>query len=164
MKIQTERRHAAEDAAGDCLRRSVARLTGEAVERRQESLMELAETELGLGRAYAEQVYALAEEEQLEPIYAFQLIRCGIGVRELTPPEQDLEEFSASQEAPPDWVGEAVVELDDAALERTLRATFRRLRSHLESAASTEMAVEAFLAEPDVGAVQLRGEEARGGS
>jgi hypothetical protein len=48
------------------------------------------------------------------------------------------------------------VELNDIALERRLRATFRRLRTHLKEAPTTEAAVHAFLAEPDVAAIPLR--------
>lgn len=144
-----------EQAAQDCLRRGIAGIGGEGVERRHEVLMEWAEAELGMERAYAEQVYAIAEEEQLEPIYAFQLVRCGVGVRELTPPEQDHALEEASQQAPPDWVGDETVELDDVALERRLRSSFRRLRHHLEAGAAAA-GVEAFLAEPDVGPLRLR--------
>ena len=163
MKMGEIDRNSGEASARECLAQAVASLTGDAaLERRRESLMEFAETTLGLEHSYAEQVYKLAEEEQLEPIYAFQLIRCGIGVRELSPPEADLEEFSASQEAPPDWVGEAVVDLDDVALERRLRTTFRRFRAQLDSAGNASAAVAAFLAEPDVGLVRLRSGLPRG--
>ena len=156
MKTAGDGWTAEEQAARECLARSVAALRGDGIERRHESLMEMASSELGLERKYAEQVYELSEEEGLEPIYAFQLIRCGMGVRELEPPEQDMEEYTVSQEAPPDWVGEAVVELDDAVLERRLRATFRRFRAQLEAAATPVAAVEAFLSEPDVAQVALR--------
>jgi hypothetical protein len=79
-----------------------------------------------------------------------------VGVRELTKPERDNEVYAAAQEAPPDWVGEAMVELSDATLERRLRNTFRRFRAHLESAATPAAAVDSFVAETDVDAVQLR--------
>ena len=141
------------DAARECLRKSIAAI-GDGPERRHEVLMEWAETELGMEREFAEQVYALSEEEQLEPIYAFQLLRCGIGVRELTPPEADQDLEMASQQAPPGWVEDETIELDDVALERHLRSSFRRLRGHLERDA--DGGVDAFLAEPDVGLVRLR--------
>jgi hypothetical protein len=145
-----------EEAAQRCLRDGVAALTGDAAaERRHEALMEWAEGELGLARAWAEDVYALAEEVELEPVYAFLLVRCGIGVRELQQPVQDPDE-EAVQQAPPDWVGADAVTLGDAALERRLRGTFRRMRAHLEQTATAAAAVESFLAEPDVGVVQLR--------
>ncbi|HEX6308770.1 MAG TPA: hypothetical protein VFZ69_11310 [Longimicrobiales bacterium] len=143
-----------EAAARDALVRAVGALTGEAQERRHEALMEWAEGELGLERPYAEQIYALAEEEDLEPVLAFELVRTGIGVRELEPPEQDMDE--AAQQAPPEWVAEEVVELNDVALERRLRASFRRLRSHVETSDSPAAAVEALLRDPDVGLVPMR--------
>lgn len=144
----------AEAAAREQLIRDVVSLTGEAHERRHEALMEWAGGDLGLDRAYAEQIYALAEEEELEPVHAFQLIRSGLGVRELEPPEQDTDD--ATQQVPPEWVAEDAVEMDDIALERRLRASFRRLRSHLDGHASPAEGITAFLDEPDVGLVRLR--------
>jgi hypothetical protein len=141
------------EAARDCLRKSIAAI-GDGPERRHEFLMEWAENELEMDRAFAEQVYALSEEEQLEPIFAFQLLRCGIGVRELTEPEADHDLEVAAQQAPPGWVEDETIELDDVALERRLRSSFRRLRAHLERGA--DGGVESFLAEPDVGLVKLR--------
>src|SRR5690606_35679150 len=134
---------AEETAAREQLVHGVASLTGAPYERRHEALMEWAE-EHGLERSYAEQIYALAEEEELEPMLALQLVRAGIGVRELQLPEQDMDE-EATQQAPPDWVAEDAVELDDVALERRLRATFRRLRSHVETSGSAADAVQAML-------------------
>ena len=141
--------------AGERLIRAVASLTGEPHERRHEALMEWAETELKLDREYAEQIYALAEEEELEPVYAFHLVRSGLGVRELEEPEQDMDE-EAVQQAPPDWVAEETVKLEDVVLERRLRASFRRLRSHIDSGTSPADGVAEFLKEPDVGPVRLR--------
>jgi len=140
---------------GEALRRFARELGTEIPERRHEQLVEWAESELGLDRSYAEQVYALAQEERLEPVLAFELVRAGVGVRELEQPEQDMDE-EASQQTPPDWVAEDAVELDDVALERRLRASFRRLRSHLESSDTPVEAVEAFLADADVGPQRMR--------
>ena len=144
-----------EGAAREQLVRAVSTLTGAPHERRHEALMEWAESELDLERGLAEQIYALAEEEELEPVYAFQLVRFQIGVQELEEPEQDMDE-EAVQQTPPDWVAEDAVELEDVVLERRLRASFRRLRSHLEASASPAEAVRAFLADADVGRVRLR--------
>ncbi|MBR9990989.1 MAG: hypothetical protein KFH98_14600 [Gemmatimonadetes bacterium] len=144
-----------EGAAREQLLRNVALLTGAAHERRHEALMEWAESGLNLDREYAEQIYALAEEEELEPVYAFHLVQSGLGVRELEEPEQDMDE-EAVQQAPPDWVAKDVVEFEDVVLERRLRASFRRLRSHLEDSATAAEAVAEFLREPDVGPVRLR--------
>ena len=149
-----DRSTAVDDAAREQLLTAVASLTGAPHERRHEALMEWAESDLGLEREYAEQVYRLAEEAHLEPVYAFHLVRTGIGVRELETPEQDTEE--SVQQAPPEWVAEEAVELDDVALERRLRGSFRRLRTHLEQSATPTEAVTRFLDEPDVGAVPLR--------
>jgi hypothetical protein len=141
-------------AAGRCLRESVAGLTGEALERRHEALMEWAEAE-GLDRAFAERAALVAEEEDLQPLYALLLVHCGIGVRELEPPEQDDDELT-TQPTAPSWVEPDTVELEDDALERRLRGSFRRFRSHLEASTSVAAAVDAFLAEPDIGPVRLR--------
>lgn len=146
----------AERAAREQLARDVEAVTGAPHERRHDELMEWAEAGLGLDRGYAEQIYALAEEEDLEPIYALHVVSSGVGVRELEKPEQDTDPGAAAQQAPPKWVDEDAVEFDDVALERRLRATFRRLRSHLDAAASPGEAVRAFLQEPDVGLVRLR--------
>lgn len=154
MTTGGRKEEAAGEAAGECLRREVAALTGATVERRHEQLMEWAEAEAGLERARAEQIYALAEEEELEPVYAFRLVRCGIGVQELEPPEPDGDD-EASQQAPPGWVGADAVELDDIGLERRLRSTFRRFRAHLEAGGTPEEAVTSFLQEPDVGELTL---------
>ena len=126
---------------GEALRRFARELGTEIPERRHEQLVEWAESELGLDRSYA--------------VLAFELVRAGIGVRELEQPEQDMDE-EASQQTPPDWVAEDAVELDDVALERRLRASFRRLRSHLESSDTPVEAVEAFLADADVGPQRMR--------
>lgn len=143
-----------EQAASDCLERAVRERSADGVERRHEALMEAAVTELGLERAQAEQIYALAEEEQLEPIFAFQLVRCGVGVRELETPAQDAAE-SAAQKSPPGWVATEAVELDDIANERRLRLSFRRFRGLLEARGDPVAAARAFMAEPDVGPLRV---------
>jgi hypothetical protein len=143
----------AEAGAGErCLLEGMAAAAGATLERRHETVIARAETELGLARGYLEKVYALAEEEGLEPLYAFVLVRCGVGVRELEAPEPAEEE--ATQQAPPEWDG-VEVKLPDVVLERRLRSTFRRLRSHLERTPAPAAAAAAFLAEPDVGPVRL---------
>jgi hypothetical protein len=82
-------------------------------------------------------------------------VKSGLGVRELEEPEQDMDE-EAVQQDPPDWVAEDVVEFQDVALERRLRASFRRMRAHLEDHSTPVEAVTAYLAGPDVGPVRLR--------
>jgi hypothetical protein len=156
LEGDVEERERATQVARSCLESGVSALTGDAaVERRHEALMEWAESDLGLERGYAEQVYALAEEEELEPVHALLLVHCNVGVRELELPEADADE-AAHQEAPPEWVGPEQTKLGDVALERRLRSTFRRFRTHLAEAGSAAAAVAAFMDEPDVGAVQLR--------
>ena len=154
MGIDSRGTERSEANAREQLTRAVSSLTGAPHERRHEALMEWAESELELDREYAEQIYALAEEEDLEPVYAFHLVHSGLGVRELEAPDQDMEE--TVQQRPPEWVAEDAVELEDVVLERRLRASFRRLRSHLEQSATASDAITRFLAEPDVGAVTLR--------
>jgi hypothetical protein len=143
-------------ARAQCLTQRFSALTGDVVERRHEELMEWADTELDISREYAEQVYALAEEERLLPVHALIFVHCGIGVQELEQPEQDADE-AAHQAEPPDWVETKQVEFADVVLERRLRATLRRFRSQLEQAGDVDAAVREFLGADDVGPVDLGG-------
>lgn len=154
MKTAGDERNATE-ASRRCLTEGIAALTVQEVERRHEALMAWAESELGLTREYAEQVYALAGEEALEPAFGLLLVRCGIGVRELERPDPDGDE-EASQQTPPDWLSAETVELDDIMLERRLRASFRRLKAHLADSSDPAAAIAAFLEEPDIGQTRLR--------
>jgi hypothetical protein len=135
-------------AAGAAALLRVVEEAEEAPRRREESVV-WAEDALGFERAFAELIYDTAREERLEPGFAFELVKCGIGVTPLTPPSDD----EASVEGPPDWIAPPVGRAA-AGRERTLRASFRRLRGHLESADSPEAALAAFVAEPDVGTVR----------
>lgn len=154
MKATNAATGVAPSQPGECLAQRVGGLTGASVERRHEELMEWAERELRIERSYAEQVYTIAEEEQLQPIYGFLLIQCGIGVIELEAPEAP-EDDEVVQQAPPGMVGDEEVQLEDVDLERRLRSTFRRFRGHLEAAASPVEAAATFSAEPDVGPLRL---------
>ncbi|HSJ14758.1 MAG TPA: hypothetical protein VK939_10085 [Longimicrobiales bacterium] len=118
-------------------------------ERRHEVLMERAEARDGMERAEAEAVYALAEEEGLEPELALLLAGSGVGVIELEQPDSDPERLGR-QQAPPDWVAEADVPAGEALRERRLRLSFRRLRSLLEETGSASEAVHRLAHEPDV--------------
>jgi hypothetical protein len=120
----------------------------EAPRRREESIV-WAEGQLGFERGFAELIYDTAREERLEPGFAFELVRCGVGVTPLAPPSDDV----AAIEGPPDWIAPPAGRAS-ADRERTLRASFRRLRGHLEGADSAEAALAAFVAEPDVGSVR----------
>jgi hypothetical protein len=117
-------------------------------ERRHETLMERAE-EWGVARVEAEGVYALAEEERLDPELGLLLLASGLGVRELDEVALDPVE-RGQQQAPPQWVAGADLAPGEAQRERRLRLSFRRLRSLLGSSSSAAEAVERFLAEPDV--------------
>ena len=138
----------------DCLERAVVERVAEGVERRHEALLEWATVELGMERGAAEQVYALAEEERLEPVYAFQLVRCGRGVRNLLPTTAASAEASTQQE-PPAWVVPEGLQLSDIERERRLRQSFRRFRGLLESTDDPVLAARAYVAEPDVGPIEI---------
>ena len=127
---------------------TMASSLGDVPERRHETLMEWAER-WGLDRVEAEEVYALAEEEGLEPELALKLAASGVGAVELEPVSRDPAE-SGVQAAPPDWVAEGEVPRPVAQRERRLRTSFRRLRTMVERCGSAVEAVERFAAEPDV--------------
>lgn len=117
-------------------------------ERRHELLMERSEG-WGLERAVAEDVYALAEEEGLEPELALLLVASGLGVGELEPVERDPT-GPGIQQAPPEWVSSGEVTGAVAQRERRLRVSMRRLRTCYEASGSAAEAVDRFAAEPDV--------------
>lgn len=133
------------------LRRRMRAIEVAGVHRRQEELMDIAVTEDGLSRSFAEQVYDLSTEEALPPAYGLALVAAGIGVEELVPPESGDE--GSIQQDPPDWVTQGGADPAAIRRERMLRASIRRLRAHLERDGSAERAVDGFLAEPDVGQV-----------
>jgi len=143
-----------EGASSDCLERAVRERCADGVERRHEAVIEVAVAELGLELAQAEQIYALAEEEQLEPVFAFQLIRCGVGVRELERPPHG-ESQAAAQAAPPGWVAAPARSSEEIVPERRLRLSFRRFRGLLEAHGDAVAAARAFMAEPDVGRLRV---------
>ena len=116
--------------------------------RRRIELVERA-TAAGHSIEYADLIYDIAEEENLDPALAFEVVLHGIGVRELTPPNDDG--WSETQvEAPPKWVTEPQTAPADAASERQMRTTFRRLRSLIEQHATLPAALQAFAQQPDV--------------
>jgi hypothetical protein len=126
-------------------------LAGEDAPRRRAELVANA-LAAGHSREYADQIYDLAEEEGVDPTFAFELVLNGIGVRELTPPAAD--EWAETQvDAPPEWVAEPDPAPDSAARERHMRTTFRRLRRMFELHATPRAALTAFAQEPDVAEV-----------
>jgi hypothetical protein len=115
--------------------------------RRREESIQRAERELGLDRAFAALVYDTASEERLVPGFAFELVRCGVGVCALEESPGD----ETTIEGPPDWLSSEPRTAPPPERERRMRASFRRLRGHLEQSDTPEAAIEAFVAEPDVG-------------
>jgi hypothetical protein len=116
--------------------------------RRRSELTDMA-IAAGHSRAYADQIYDLAEEEGVDPTFAFELVLNGIGVRELTPPNND-QWVETQVEAPPEWVAEPDQSPGSAARERHMRTTFRRLRRMFDEHGTPKAALEAFAREPDV--------------
>lgn len=117
--------------------------------KRRSELIEWAEREHGMPRDRAMLIYDIAREEGLEPAFAYELVRCGVGVRDLPEPSAD----ETVVEGPPEWVAPPAPAEVSPARERLLRASFRRLRRHLDDAPTAEAAIAAFVAEPDVGEV-----------
>ena len=119
--------------------------------RRREHLVDKA-LNAGLSQEFADQIYDVAEEEKIDPAIAFEVVLSGKGVRELAPPTDDAE-LETQVEAPPVWLEPDAPAPDDAARERHLRRTFRRLRSLIEAESSTDDALRTFDAQPDVGPI-----------
>ena len=125
------------------------RIASDSTPRRRIDLVQRAVDE-GHSIEYGDLIYDLAEEEGIDPPIAFELVLIGVGVRELTPPSEDLWQ-ETQVEAPPPWVNEQEEEAAPlAAQERHMRTTFRRLRAALEEHGSLLPAVEAFVRQPDV--------------
>lgn len=118
---------------------------GGADEERREPLLERAE-DRGLDRALAEQVYDISREEKLLPAYGLALVLHRISV---LPFDSASTRVDTSEPNEPEWV-DAPPEPKQAELERRLRQTFRRLRSHLDDEDDPAAAVDAFAREPDV--------------
>jgi hypothetical protein len=130
---------------------ALLRSAGEAEDapRRREESIRWAERELGFERPFAALIYDIGREERLEPGFAYELVRCGVGVLALAEPTDG----ETTVEGAPDWVAQPAGRAS-AERERTLRASFRRLRGHLERQPSAEAALAAFVDEPDVGSIQ----------
>lgn len=138
----------------ECLLDRAARFEGEpATSRRREELVERA-IAAGHPREYADLLYDVAEEEGVDPAVAFEIVLCGVGVRELIQPVEDQWE-EAQIEAPPPWISDDPPTADAAARERHARISFRRLRSIMENQPTAEDALRAFVSEPDVGDVDF---------
>jgi hypothetical protein len=116
--------------------------------RRRVEMVEWATHERGMPQPLAEQVFDTAGEEGLDPLFAFEIVLCGVGVRELEPPGEGSD-APASVSGGPNWLETPPPE-ERARRERLLRSSFRRLRGLLERHASAEDALIAFTREPDV--------------
>jgi hypothetical protein len=114
-------------------------------EQRREPLVERGE-ERGVSRGLAERAYDLAVEEHLPPAYGIAVVAAGVSVQPLDSPRPDV---GATAGGEPDWV-DPPPPAREADLERRLRQTFRRLRSHLEDAPTPRAALEGFAREPDL--------------
>jgi hypothetical protein len=114
-------------------------------EQRRDSLVARAEAH-GVSRPLAERVYDLAQEEHLPPAYGIAVAAAGISVRPLEANRVDVAETESRE---PDWV-DAPPPADAALVERRLRQTFRRMRSHLAEDRTPAEALSAFGGEPDL--------------
>ena len=119
--------------------------------RRREHLIEKA-LQAGISPEFADEIYDVAEEEKIDPAIAFEIVLSGRGVRELAEPVTETWE-EVQVEAPPAWITPEAPQPTDAARERRLRLTFRRVRSLLESESSTDAALHKFEQQPDVGPI-----------
>jgi hypothetical protein len=127
-------------------------LDADALSRRRLDVIQDA-LDVGMGDELAEMMYDVAREEGLDPVAAFELVRCGMGV---LPPSDGIDNapvFATTDKYRPEWL-EPPVDPDTLLRERTLRFSFRRLRALLEehTGDATE-AFRAFAREPDVGPV-----------
>lgn len=114
-------------------------------EQRREVLVERGESH-GLRRPIAERAHDLAVEERLPPAYGVAVAAAGVSVQPLQQQGPDAEETNSGE---PEWV-DPPPPPDEAALERRLRQTFRRIRSFLAHAATPAEAFRAFADEPDI--------------
>lgn len=119
------------------------------LERRRSSILEEAERS-GMSASLAEMLYDVAWEEGLDPALALELVRTGLGVH---PPEEGVSnapDEPAVDKYLPAWMFPPTP-TDSLLRERTLRVSFRKLRSLLEQNDDVEEAFRQFANEPDVG-------------
>lgn len=150
---ERRRRRRAEDtfsgSAALFLQEAEKNLSRGEIESRRSGLMQEAE-EVGMSMELAELLYDIAREEGIDPAIGFDLVCSGLGV---CPPEGGV---SNAPDAPmvdkylPSWMFPPLP-TDRVLRERTLRVSFRRLRSLLETHDEIDQAFAAFAQEPDVG-------------
>lgn len=150
---ERRRRRRGEDTyfgSSECLVRPKPDTAAEADrERRRSEILEDAE-QVGMPMDLAEKLYVISGEEGLDPELAFELVRSGLGV---CPPEEGISNAPSEPTAEkylPEWMFPPIA-TDDLLRERTLRVSFRRLRSLLERHPEVDDAFRAFAREPDVG-------------
>jgi hypothetical protein len=114
-------------------------------EHRREPLIERGEAR-GLARAKAERAYDLAVEERLPPGCGVAVAAAGVSVQPLESAPPDVGTASPGE---PAWVDPPPPDRE-AAAERRLRQTLRRVRSHLEATGSPGAALRALAAEADL--------------
>ncbi len=114
---------------------------------RRSELIERAVEKDGLDPELAAEVYDIAREEGIEPAFAFELVRCGVAVRDMG----ETPEATYTVRGFPSWLEMPPEPEEEASRERMLRTSFRRLRHLLETRGSPEEALIAFAREPDVG-------------
>jgi hypothetical protein len=114
-------------------------------EMRREPLVERADSQ-GLERPIAERAYDVALEEGLPPAYAIAVVAAGVSVQPLDSPRPEVGTTASGE---PAWV-DTPPAAGEADVERRLRQTFRRLRSHLEDRSTPSGALGAFAGDPDL--------------
>lgn len=114
-------------------------------EMRREPLVERAEAR-GVERPIAERAYDLALEERLPPAFGIAVTAAGVSVQPLDSPRPEVGTTASGE---PDWV-ETPPPPGQADVERRLRQTFRRVRSHLEATPGPRDAFAGFAREPDL--------------
>ena len=121
------------------------------LDRRRSEIMEDGE-QAGMPPDLVELLYDVAREEGLDPGLGLELVKSGLGV--VPPPEGISNESSApaSDRYLPSWMFPPSPP-DHLLRERTLRFSFRRLRSLLQEDHDIDEAFRRFATDPDVGHV-----------
>ncbi|HEX7119296.1 MAG TPA: hypothetical protein VF212_10935 [Longimicrobiales bacterium] len=148
-RFRRRARDGGQDHGVDCLIRRAHAVEDEAGRhRRRSELIDRAVEEDDVDADLAAEVYDLAREEGIEPAFAFELLRCGVAVRDIG---GEAPEATYTVRGYPNWI--QALPAEQARRERMLRTSFRRLRALLERSDSAEDALIAFAREPDVGEV-----------
>ncbi|HWV58964.1 MAG TPA: hypothetical protein VNZ57_16035 [Longimicrobiales bacterium] len=145
---QVERKRS---AAKECLVEAATRPGGVGHGgRRREELLERMVRQ-GVSVELAADAYDIAVDEGVDPAFALEVVRCGIGVVETESPDQEAAPTVESW--PGEWIGPSPAPAA-ARREKLLRTTFRRLRRLLSEHPTPESALIAFADEPDVRACE----------